>query len=297
MPPILASRGSEFPTAEDIARQSIFGKNGDAIGTDPTNAGFGEPLKKQYAGRPPFRQGVQSLVGLYRLADVYPPGTKDGEVLHRAAHELLPEFLDMVGDGAYQIGTVRALNRFPEQLHWLLLSLSRTGGEARTAAGAPRGAAAERPDNVQGGIVTAYTDVHHGCLLLLGFEGPAALAAFLGALPFTSEAHELEPGQIATNISFTVEGLRVAGLSDDEVLKLPDEFVQGMERRAGLLGDLRINHPHRWRLPALNWHLGVDAPTLPKTIPRRASTSVPFMRSSRSGCAARMNMWQSRSRS
>ena len=79
-------------------------------------------------------------------------------------------------------------------------------------------------------------------------------------------------GQIATNISFTVEGLRVAGLSESEVLKLPDEFVQGMERRAGLLGDLRINHPHRWRLPALNWHLGVDAPDLAEDDPARAST-------------------------
>ena len=56
--------------------------------------------------------------------------------------------------------------------------------------------------------------------------------------------------------------LRVAGLTDDEVRALPDEFVQGMERRAGLLGDLRINHPRRWRLPALNWHHGVNAPDI-----------------------------------
>ena len=256
-----------IPTAEDIARQSIFGKDGDAIGTDPTNAGFGEPLKKQYAGRPPFRQGVQSLVGLYRLADVYPPGTKDGEVLHRAAQELLPEFLDMAGNGVYQTGIVRALKRFPEQMQWLL----NPHPEPEVRRGLPLEPPTEPPlndpDNVQGGIVSAYPDVHHGCLLLLGFKGPAALAAFLGAMPFTSEAHGLQPEQFAYNISFTVEGLRVAGLSESEVLKLPDEFVQGMERRAGLLGDLRINHPHRWRLPALNWHLGVDAPDLAEDKP------------------------------
>jgi Dyp-type peroxidase family len=258
----------KIPTAEDIARQSIFGKAGDAIGTDPTNVGFGERLKKQYAGRPPFRQGVRSLVGLYRLADFFPPGTKDGEVLHRAAQELLPEFLDMAGDGVYHTGIVRALKRFPEPMAWLLQN---PYAEPEVRCGLPLEPPAEQPlkdaGNVQGGIVSAYPDVHHGCLLLLSFRGPSALAAFLSAMPFRSEADELQPGQIAINISFTVEGLRVAGLSESEVLKLPDEFVQGMERRAGLLGDLRINHPHRWRLPALNWHLGVDAPDIAEDDP------------------------------
>jgi Dyp-type peroxidase family len=257
-----------IPSAEDIARQSIFGKSGDAIGTDPTNAGFGEPLKRQYAGRPPFRQGVKSLVGLYQLADVFPPGTKDGEVLHRAARELLPEFLDMAGDGVYLTGITRALKRFPEPMLWLMQN---PYAEPEVRRGLPLEPPAEPPlkdaGNVQGGILSAYPDVHHGCLLLLNFKGPAALATFLSAMPFRSEADELQPGQIATNISFTVEGLRVAGLSESEVNKLPDEFVQGMERRAGLLGDLRINHPHRWRLPALNWHLGVDAPDIAEDDP------------------------------
>src|ERR1700733_3347813 len=74
-------------------------------------------------------------------------------------------------------------------------------------------------------------------------------------------------GSVVEGPALHVEGPRVAGLSDDEVRLLPDEFVQGMERRAGLLGDLRINHPHRWRLPALNWHLGVDAPDLAEDKP------------------------------
>jgi Dyp-type peroxidase family len=253
-----------IPTADEIARQSIFGKGG-AVGTDPTNAGFGEALTKQYAGIPPFRQGVRSLVGLYRLADVFPPGTKDGEILHRAAQELLPEFLDMLGDGVYQTGIDRAQKRFDEAMFWLQQP---PPSEPEARRGLPLEPPAELPlkdpANVQGGILEAYPDVHYGCLFLLGFEGPAALAALLKVLPFTSAApaDTLRPGQIATNISFTVEGLRVVGLSDDEVRALPDEFVQGMERRAGLLGDLRINHPHRWRLPALNWHLGVDAPDI-----------------------------------
>ena len=251
-----------IPSAEDIARQSLFGSGGPT-GTDPTNAGFGVPLTRQEAARPPFRHGVKSLVGLYRLADVYPPGTKDGEILHRAALELLPEFRQMLGDGVYQTGIFRTLGRFPEAALWLLKPPT---DEPEPRRGLPVALPTQPPlqdaSNVQAGILNPYPDIDHGCLLLLGFQNAAAVAGFLKILPFTSEAAPLEPDQIATNIAFTVEGLRTAGLSDREVHELPDEFVQGMERRAGLLGDLRINHPRRWRLPALNWNLGVNAPDI-----------------------------------
>src|SRR6202158_4152137 len=43
-----------IPTAEDIARQSIFGKSGDAIGTDPTNPGLVKRLNEQTAGGPHY---------------------------------------------------------------------------------------------------------------------------------------------------------------------------------------------------------------------------------------------------
>ena len=102
------SRRSRFPSVEDIARRSIFQVDG-LVGVDPTNAGFGKQLTIEAAGRPPFRQGVKALVGLYRLADFYPPGTDDGKILHRAAHELLPEFVTMINDDTYSEGTKRAL--------------------------------------------------------------------------------------------------------------------------------------------------------------------------------------------
>ena len=107
----------KIPTPEHIALQSILGKGGP-IGTDPTNAGFGKPLLLQQSVRPAFLHGVRSVVGLYRLADVYPPDTPDGEILHRAAHELLPEFLPMMGDGTYQTGIDRAMARFNEAMCW-----------------------------------------------------------------------------------------------------------------------------------------------------------------------------------
>lgn len=253
--------GISIPTAEDIANRSIF-PYGGLVGIDPTNAGFGATLRIEEAGRPAFRQGVRAAVGLYRLIDVYPPDTPDGTILHRAAHELLPEFERMLLDTiTYQLAIKRALKRFPEAMRWL----RKPCDEPEVRKGLPLPPPEEPPlqdkDNVQGGILHGYPDFDHGCLLLLQFASPAGLAKFLKALDvtLTSEADQLGQGEVATNVAFTVEGLRAAGLSDDEVRELPEEFVQGMERRAGMLGDLRINHPRRWRLPALNWDDGVDA--------------------------------------
>jgi Dyp-type peroxidase family len=250
-----------IPSPEDIARRSIFQVDG-LIGVDPTNAGFSKPLTIEAAGRPPFHHGIRALAGLYHLADFYPPGTHDGVVLHRAAHELLPEFVTMINDATYAEGVKRARRRYEEALLWLMIPPD----VAQVRRNLPLAPPAEPPlqdrGNVQGGILTAYPNSDHGCLLLLQFANPAALAALLNVLQVTSEADVLTPGQIVTNIAFTIEGLRHAGLSDDEVGTLPEEFVQGMERRAGLLGDVRWNHPQRWRLPASNWALGIDAPDL-----------------------------------
>jgi len=251
-----------IPSSEDIAQQSIFENNG-VFGVDPTNAGFGIPLTIEAASRPPFAHGVRSLVGLYRLADLYPPGTDDGKLLLRAAHELLPEFVRMLNDGnSYQEGIARALMRFPEAIRWLQTPPDDPYGRRFLPLALPVTPPLPDPGNVQGGILRPYPEVDHGCLLLLQFTSPAAMAAFLNVLRVTSEVDDLRPGQIATNIGLTVDGLRVAGLSEDEVNSLPEEFVQGMQQRAGLLGDLRWNHPRRWRLPALNWHLGANAPDI-----------------------------------
>ena len=251
----------KIPSVEDIARRSIFQVDG-LIGVDPTNAGFGKPLTIEAAGRPPFRQGVKALVGLYRLADFYPPGTDDGKILHRAAHELLSEFVTMLNDDTYAEGTTRAYRRFDEAIRWLLTPPDVAPLRLELPIELPSDPPLKDPANVQGGILTAYPDTSHGGLLLLQFTTPAALAAFLGALRVTSAAEIPTPGQILTNVAFSVEGLRVAGLTDDEVRSLPEEFVQGMQRRAGLLGDVRWNHPQRWRLPASNWELGIGAPDL-----------------------------------
>jgi Dyp-type peroxidase family len=260
-----------IPSPEEIARRSIF-----QGGVDPTNAGFSKPLPPEAAGRPAFRHGILALAGLYHLADFYPPGTHDGVVLHRAAHELLPEFVTMINAPAYAKGVKRASRRYEEALHWLMTPPDVAPVRQKLPLALPPELPLQDPGNVQGGILSAYPASDHGCLLLLQFANPAALAAFLKVLQVTSETDKPTPGQIVTNIAFTVEGLRHAGLTDAEVRTLPEEFLQGMERRAGLLGDVRWNHPQRWRLPASNWARGIDAPDLSEhdPAPRISMSSV-----------------------
>ena len=47
---------------------------------------------------------MQALSVLYRLADVYPPGTPDGDVLLRAAHQLLRELKSVEHRGGLRAG-------------------------------------------------------------------------------------------------------------------------------------------------------------------------------------------------
>lgn len=241
----------QIPTAEDI---------GDAMcrdATDPSNMGLNTPQDLTPTGRPAFRQGVRSLAGLYRLAELYLPGTDDGTYLHRAATELLREFVPMVKHEQvqYQRAIERAKVRFKDALDWL------TEGESddRSIPDLQTEQPKKEFADVQGGIVESYVDITEGCLLFVAFDTPFALGEFLSANKPTSANDALEDGDIAVNMALTIDGLRLAGLTDDEVATLPEEFVQGMARRAGMLGDVRINHPRRWRHPTFNWNEGVNA--------------------------------------
>lgn len=240
-------------------------------GVDPGNAGYGEPLSVDVAGRPAFRQSLRTLAGLHRLIDVYPAVTDDGRVLRNAAKELLPELVRMVRDSGstYEPGILRARERFDEAMRWFESVVHDPVPVAHTPPPLPASPAYPNLADIQGGIIESYKDVSHGCLLLLSFDNAAALAAVLdpAVLSITSAANSAPTG-IIVNIAFTLEGLRLAGLSDAEIEALPEEFVRGMERRAGLLGDVRSNHPLRWSLPAVNWSLGVTAPDIARDDPQ-----------------------------
>lgn len=255
------------PTAESIADAALFG---DASGqrSDLNNPVHGQPPLVASAA---FRHGVRSLVGLHRLVDWHASPQADAEVLRRAAHELLPEFVHM-DDPTFAMGRERLERRFPEALAWFDRAPDTQAPDPanRRPPALPDVANLDQPDTVQGGIVTTYPAADHGVLLLLAFASPAGAAALLANVGVTTEATTrggLAPGAITVNIGLTPAGLRQAGVTEAELRCLPEAFMQGMAERAGWLGDLRANHPRRWRLPMRNWADTVHAADAAETDP------------------------------
>jgi len=237
------------PVAEQIAWDLVLSV------TEP--GGEGPPVDELSGPRAAIRQGLQSLAGLYRLADLYPPGTTDGQVLLDAAHELLPEFARLQHIEAYAEATDKAATRFRAQLAWFRQA------NPRPALRVPPPLAADPVlplANVQGGVLAPFANVSHGLLCLVALDAPAGGAALIEkALPLLGSGAQLPaPRSVVLNIAFTAEGLQACGLDERSLAGLPHEFRQGMANRCGLLGDLHHNHPRRWTLPPLNWEAGLD---------------------------------------
>ncbi|CAN5763862.1 hypothetical protein BH11PSE8_BH11PSE8_26460 [soil metagenome] len=199
------------------------------------------------------RQGLQALSFLYRLSSMYVPGEPDGKFLHRAARDILLEFVRLAGTpNLIDDFILGGRKRFDEQLTWLLTAPK----DERVPPALPTMRPTYDATDVQGGIVTSYTKVTHGCLLMLAFASPDAAAGFLAALipQITRDSTERKSeSEVARNVTFTYEGLRALGLSEDQLAYFPQEFREGMESRTSMLGDFRSNHPRRWRLPVRHW--------------------------------------------
>ncbi len=200
-----------------------------------------------------LRQGLQSLAGLYRLADWYVPGTPDGDVLHRAAHELLQDFTRAWDHGLFRLAlgneATRLGERFARQIAWYFDS---PPAPRRRQGGGDTLDDLDRAD-VQGGIVQGYTGISHGALLMFALDDAAAGARLLRLLlpQLNADRDEVavKPGGFRRTLFVSLAGLRRLGLDDAAVATLPEAFVQGMAARAGLLGDRHDNHPERWTPP------------------------------------------------
>jgi Dyp-type peroxidase family len=192
--------------------------------------------------------GVEALVALYRLTDYYPPFNAEGRYLQRAAKSLLQEW-----DPGTLHRDIRAKLR--GQLAWL--------GHSEE----PRPPVPERrpfePKNVQAGIVHNHRSHHpatHGCLVLMRVADPAEARRFVRRLRVDAEGLEQGEDGVFRNIAFTAGGLEAIGVPVAEIAKLPQEFREGMAERAGLLGDIRANHPRNWDLPKRNWPAPASGP-------------------------------------
>jgi deferrochelatase/peroxidase EfeB/lysophospholipase L1-like esterase len=228
---------------------------------DPQSGPFAAgPTKAIKAGeREGIRQGLQGLAGIYRLADLYTPGTPDGELLHHAACELLPEFVRM-WESKYG-ATIEdvAGERLGDALKWL--AQSRPLPTVRRKPPLPS-SAPTLPPRAQAGILRSIDKADRACVCLVAFDDASAAAGFLSEFVPTAEG-AWASGQRCVNLALTLDGLRACGVPERVLDRLPIEFRQGMQRRAGVLGDVHANHPRRWALPLLNWPAAIERPAAP----------------------------------
>ena len=204
------------------------------------------------------RQGLQALAFLYRLTDLYVPlddGKDDGRFLRRAARELLREFVLLRNNATVGLvlGDPRVRMRFGRQLDWLFAQLPDTIrpvppplpglGETRAVDAA----------DIQGGMLKGYDNVSHGCLMLLSFPDTSAARKYVaraaGFVTTHADEHDISSGATVVNLALTCEGLRILGVTETQLAYFSQEFREGMEARASVLGDYRFNHPRRWHLP------------------------------------------------
>jgi Dyp-type peroxidase family len=194
--------------------------------------------------------GVQALAAVGRLFDLYPPDDpKEFKFLQRAASRLLEDW------NRTYIPLPTALEA---KLAEYLPVLGNLDGYK------PPKAEAREPDpeNVQGGIISAYDEgasapdeapLTHACLLLMRIKDPSAARRFLGGdlLEAIDRDGRTDPDKdkVNLNVAFTFQGLKRLGVPATELDQLPQEFREGMEARAGILGDIGDAHPRRWTLP------------------------------------------------
>jgi Dyp-type peroxidase family len=103
--------------------------------------------------------------------------------------------------------------------------------------------------DIQSGILSSPTDTTHGALVLMRVSSARHALETLARWPVSTEAQGAEPARLRLNVALTYPGLKALKLPAERLAHLPKEFIDGMDARAGLLGDLHGQHPDRWRPP------------------------------------------------
>ena len=227
---------------------------------------------------------------MHDLRNVYPQDSDDHKFLHRAAKALLKEV-----PGPVARLSPAELEKCPA-IAWLLND--RLSGEESADA-----TNREIDHSVlQGGILYPYRQVTHGCLLLATVDDTEKARQFMAefAQRVTKDADVPRNRDAATaiykNITFTFSGLQKQ-VPASVLARLPKEFREGMDARAGLLGDIQWNHPDNWTLPAGNVRYrsenGIDTRVefekqAPASVTKRHRQSACRQLTSSSSCTAPM---------
>lgn len=188
-----------------------------------------------------MRLHLKALKGLYDLTTFYPKNDEgDDLTLLSFAQSALPEFRAVLPSPVP--GPLPAeLLPYAAPIGWLKTEIPVATPIERAAVLAPD------PRRIQGGIVTRYDGITHGCLVLLRVTDAEQARRSLAGLELSIEGGA--PRLVQCNVALTLQGLKALGVPKWRIDMFPHEFLEGMEARAGALGDVRGNHPDFWRRP------------------------------------------------
>ncbi|MDC8785688.1 Dyp-type peroxidase [Roseateles koreensis] len=193
-------------------------------------------------------RALPALATLYTLDRYFSATAPDGHCLLRAAQDILFELHGLNTATLFPTGSPLRAAYYP-MLDWFEKPVPKTTLSAR--------ALPYSDADIQGGMITAYPDLGGGALVLLRVTQPALAVAWLSAFQATTEADVLAERKPADglyrNVALSLAGLKALGVSPQRLERMPQPFKEGMEARAGVLGDLRHNHPRYWKLPPRNW--------------------------------------------
>jgi Dyp-type peroxidase family len=205
---------------------------------------------------------LRSLRGLFGMVQFFGLPAKpqdDGTVLLRFAQDFLPDLRSWFDQGLFEPGRPLAPLLPPERARerdWLM-SPHWTRPRVQDHL-------AYAPELLQAGILEPLKapagKFTRGALVLarVTHRGGAHDWLRTGGVIANGGTVALASDKILCTVAITCPGLRALGVHERYLASLPAEFTQGMEGRAGILGDLRMNHPLQWNRP----RAGAGAPQL-----------------------------------
>ncbi|MCY4753017.1 Dyp-type peroxidase [Pelomonas aquatica] len=193
-------------------------------------------------------RGLVPLAGLYTLQRYFNDQAWDGRVLLRATQDVLFELTRLGTREHFPVGTgstpgEQLRRRHFAMLQWFESTLTPPAVQARELPLADA--------DLQAGLLTRLP-ANRGALLLMRVAQPGPALAWLSTAPVTAEGQQ--PPQagplqgVWTQVALTLAGLGALGLPPARLERFPQAFKEGMAARAGLLGDVRHNHPAHWAL-------------------------------------------------
>ena len=184
---------------------------------------------------------LRTLKGLYRLTGFW--ADADGDVLLRFAQLVLGGFRQVISklpNPPTDPEVKQVVTLFADELAWLGRALDEPRQEERLSWDASQ---------LQGALLPDASRATHGALVLLKVTDVPDALAHLSSLAGACADKAAVEGEARYHVALTMAGMRALQIHPKRLASLPTEFLEGMEQRAGVLGDVRANHPDHWHRP------------------------------------------------